>query len=242
VLVEEAEVRGEGADEREKDAELKGHRCEGCNAAGAENLRCRASSLPSTQSVARLKPRAEKQSTPQPLWVSENGLITTDSTQKPRKPLLFVDIDGVISLWGFASDRCPPGTWHNVEGIGHFLSSTAAGHLHELAERFDLVWCSGWEEKAPEHLPALIGAPDLPHLTFARNPGRSRAHWKLDAIDAYAGERPLAWLDDALDDACAEWAEQRAAPTLLVRTEPASGLTGEHVALLRGWAAQQAAR
>lgn len=163
----------------------------------------------------------------------------------PCKPVLLVDIDGVISLWGFASDRCPPGTWHNIEGIGHFLSSTAAGHLHELARWFDLVWCSGWEEKAPEHLPALIGAPELPHLTFARDVGGgpvSRAHWKLEAIEGYAGQRPLAWLDDALDDACERWAEEREAPTLLVRTEPATGLTDEHVALLRGWAAQQGAR
>jgi HAD domain in Swiss Army Knife RNA repair proteins len=156
--------------------------------------------------------------------------------------VLLVDIDGVISLWGFSSDRCPPGTWHNVEGIGHFLSATAAGHLHELAESFDLVWCSGWEERAPEHLPALIGAPDLPHLTFERDVGGravSRAHWKLDAVDAYAGDRPVAWIDDALDQACEEWAEQRGAPTLLVHTDPSIGLTDEHVALLRDWAAQQ---
>ena len=154
------------------------------------------------------------------------------------KPWLFCDIDGVISLWGFDPNECPPGTWHNVEGIGHFLSSTAAGHLHDLAESFDLVWCSGWEEKAPEHLPALLGVPDLPHLTFARNVGGgpvSRAHWKLDAIDAYAGDRPLAWIDDALEDDCETWAAAREAPTLLVHTEPSTGLTDEHVELLRAW-------
>ena len=58
-------------------------------------------------------------------------------------------------------------------------------HLHDLAEWFDLVWCSGWEEKADEHLPALLGAPSLPHLRFDRNPGRAHAHWKLAAIEAH---------------------------------------------------------
>jgi hypothetical protein len=155
------------------------------------------------------------------------------------KPVLLVDIDGVISLFGFSPDECPPGTWHLVEGIAHFLSSTAAAHLHELAQSFDLVWCSGWEERADEHLPALLGVPVLPHLSFDRNVGGgpvSHAHWKLAAIEAHAGDRPLAWIDDALDDACERWAAGRGAPTLLVRTDPKVGLTREQVARLREWA------
>jgi hypothetical protein len=159
--------------------------------------------------------------------------------QNGDKPVLLVDVDGVISLWGWDSDERPDGAWHNVEGIGHFLSSTAARHLHALAEWFDPVWCTGWEERAAEHLPALIGAPHLPHLSFARSPGRSRAHWKLDAIDAHAGDRPVAWIDDALGDACHAWAaerEARGAPTLLVTTEPAVGLTAGQVGDLVAWA------
>ena len=152
-----------------------------------------------------------------------------------------MDIDGVISLWGFQSDERPEGQWHNVEGIGHFLSSSAAAHLHALAELFEPVWCSGWEEKADEHLPALLGCPRLPHLSFDRTArlGTSmRGHWKLAAIDAHAGpERPLAWVDDALDAACEAWAAARPAPTLLVHTDPAAGLTAGHVQQLRAWAA-----
>lgn len=158
------------------------------------------------------------------------------------KPVLLVDIDGVISLWGFPSNERPDGTWHSVEGIPHFLSATAAGHLHDLAECFEPVWCSGWEERASEHLPALIGAPALPHLSFDRAVGGgpvSNAHWKLAAIDRHAGDRPLAWIDDALDERCEAWAVQRSAtaPTLLLRTDPATGLTGDGVRRLRKWAA-----
>ena len=153
------------------------------------------------------------------------------------KPVLLVDIDGVLSLFGFPLDECPAGSWHVVEGIAHFLSATAPGHLHELAESFDPVWCSGWEERADEHLPSLLGVPALGHLSFDRNPGRGHAHWKLAAIEAHAGDRPVAWVDDALDAACEAWAAARAAPTLLVRTDPAVGLTAEHVRGLRDWAA-----
>jgi len=157
-----------------------------------------------------------------------------------HKPLLLVDIDGVISLFG-GRLTAKDGSFHSIDGMPHFLSATAAAHLLDLADDFDLVWCSGWEEKADEHLPHLLGLPrGLPHLHFERDVRRGNAHWKLAAIDAYARERPLAWIDDALSDACHEWAAARAAPTLLVKTEPAAGLTAREAALLSRWARELA--
>jgi HAD domain in Swiss Army Knife RNA repair proteins len=141
------------------------------------------------------------------------------------RPLLLVDIDGVISLFAFEASARPDGSFHAIDGIPHFLSSAAAEHLLALAPIFELVWASGWEEKANEYLPHLLGVPALPHLSFKHSPGRANAHWKLDAIDDYAGSRPLAWIDDAFNEACHEWAQARPAPTLLVKTEPATGLT-----------------
>ncbi len=157
------------------------------------------------------------------------------------RPLLMVDIDGVISLFGgpsaVAGVRPAGGSFHSIEGIPHFLSATAAAHLLELSIVFELVWASGWEEKADEHLPRLLGLPaGLPHLTFQRSVGRSNAHWKLDAIEAHATGRPLAWIDDALNAECRRWAAKRSAPTLLVQTDPAIGLTGEQSGQLIRWA------
>jgi hypothetical protein len=161
------------------------------------------------------------------------------------RPLLLVDIDGVISLFGGTerSSGSPfagrAGSFHSIDGMPHFLSSTAAAHLLDLQRHFELAWCSGWEEKANEHLPHLLGLPPaLPFLRFERSVGRANAHWKLAAIDEFAGERALAWIDDALNPACHEWAEARAAPTLLVQTEPEHGLTEREAVLLSGWAAE----
>jgi hypothetical protein len=167
------------------------------------------------------------------------------------KPLLMVDIDGVISLFGgwqrgglghrhsSSPDAAPAGSLHSIDGTPHFLSATAAAHLLELAAVYELVWASGWEERANEHLPHLLGLPpELPFLRFDRAVGRANAHWKLDAIDAYAAGRPLAWIDDALNDACHEWAHARAAPTLLVETDPEIGLTAGEASRLAAWAQQ----
>jgi hypothetical protein len=162
--------------------------------------------------------------------------------RKTAKPLLFVDIDGVLSLFGFLSDSRPPGTWINVNGVVHLISATASDHLQRLAVVYDLVWCSGWEEKANEHLLRALMLPGpLPFLTFSEAPKGSAPavegqHWKLAAIEAHAGERPLAWVDDAHDDGCRAWAAARSAPTLLVATDPAVGLTPAQVLALERWA------
>ncbi|MEA2214142.1 MAG: hypothetical protein QOF83_4090 [Solirubrobacteraceae bacterium] len=155
------------------------------------------------------------------------------------QPLLLVDIDGVISLFGFDPADPPAGRFITVDGIIHFLSRESGTRLLELAEQFELVWCSGWEEKADEHLPFALGLPaGLPHLQFAPAAEASGRHWKLDAIDRYAGpDRPLAWVDDAHDATCARWAADRPAPTLLVATDPATGLTAAHADELSAWAA-----
>jgi hypothetical protein len=155
-----------------------------------------------------------------------------------RKPLLLVDIDGVISLYGFPPDERPSGRFELVDGIAHFLSATAGPYLLDLAGSYDLVWCSGWEEKANDYLPRALGLDGpLPYLVFDHKPAGGRPHWKLPAIDAYAGpERALAWIDDAHDDESRAWAVARPGPTLLVDTEPATGMTGEHVRVLNEWA------
>ena len=129
----------------------------------------------------------------------------------------------------------------SVEGIVHFLSQEAARHLLEVLPDFEPAWCTGWEEKADDHLPAALGLGPFPHLSFDAaapvGPGATTpGHWKLAAIDAYAGDRPLAWVDDAFNDACWAWARDRGAPTLLVETLPSVGVTAEHAARLRDWA------
>jgi hypothetical protein len=155
------------------------------------------------------------------------------------RPLLLLDIDGVISLFGFDAADPPPGHRALVEGVPHYLSHEAAQRITRLAERFDCVWCSGWEDRADMNLPHLVGVPSgWPHIEFGQGAAREGRHWKLDAIDAYVGTtRAIAWVDDRHDDRCAQWLAGRAGPGLLVSTDPAIGLQDEHVEQLEAWAA-----
>ncbi len=107
-----------------------------------------------------------------------------DAQERASAPLLMVDIDGVISLFGGweqagweragePSGRST-GSFHSIDGTPHFLSSTAAAHLLELSSLFELVWASGWEERANEHLPHLLGLPRRAAVPALRARGRPR--------------------------------------------------------------------
>jgi hypothetical protein len=154
-----------------------------------------------------------------------------------NKPLALIDIDGVISLFGFDTSDPPAGQFLAVEGIVHLVSAQAGAQLRRLAGSYELAWCSGWEEKANDHLPSALGLPQpLPHVTFDCG-HETLAHWKLGGIDAFVGaDRAIAWVDDAHCPATREWAARRTGPTRLVETHPATGLTDEHVEDLLEWA------
>jgi hypothetical protein len=158
------------------------------------------------------------------------------------RPLLLVDVDGVISLFGFDPKRPPDGNFQIVDGIAHFLSASAGRHLQELSQWFEPAWCTGWEEKANDYLPHALDLPGpWPFLSFDALATWGECHWKLAAIERYAGDaRPLAWIDDNHDERTRSWAQARPAPTLLIETDPATGLSEAHVAELRGWAQELA--
>src|SRR5215207_6191388 len=146
------------------------------------------------------------------------------------RPLLAIDVDGVISLFGFDD---PPARdaarFELIDGMVHCISLAAGERLRRLGPHYDLVWATGWEEKANDYLPNLLGLPELPVLHFGPDARFGTAHWKLGPISHYAAGRRLAWIDDSLSDECREWAEERPEPTLLVETESMYGIEDGHV-------------
>jgi hypothetical protein len=154
-----------------------------------------------------------------------------------QRPILALDVDGVISLFGFQGPlEEAPGKFHLIDGMAHCIPHGIHERLRRLADHYEIVWATGWEERANDWLPEILGLPgELPFLTFDGRARFGSAHWKIEAIDAYAGDRPLAWIDDCIDQSCHAWAVERSAPTLLVPTESDLGLTEKHMETLLDW-------
>lgn len=161
-------------------------------------------------------------------------------------PLLFIDVDGVISTYGFAGNENDPrpasevvnGSFHNVDGIFHHIGDGMDRRIRALLPHFESVWATGWGDRANDHLVHILGLPgELEVVDFAVAPSLDGSgHWKLDALTERAGDKPAAWIDDGHNEACERWAASRSAPTLLISTDPYEGLTDEHVDELIEWA------
>jgi hypothetical protein len=153
------------------------------------------------------------------------------------RPVLAVDVDGVISLFGFDDPlEEVDGRLHLIDGMAHCISDRAGPQLQRLGEVYELIWATGWEDRANDHLPLILGLPaELPALRFDGRARFGTAHWKLEALGKYARERPLAWVDDSLDESCHAWAAAREAPTLLCPTDSDVGITEAHTEALLAW-------
>lgn len=169
-------------------------------------------------------------------------VIAASSTLKAvqdqdQRAVLAVDVDGVISLFGFDDSSDPPGEFRLIDGVPHCIARPVGDRLRRLSEWYELVWATGWEQRANDHLPNLLGLPgELPYLTFAGEARFGTAHWKIAAIDEYARDRPVAWVDDCIDDSCRLWAKERERPTLLVPVDSSRGLEEAQTEALIAWA------
>lgn len=167
----------------------------------------------------------------------KDGKSATGETCATLKPMLLVDVDGVLNPYGF--DQPPSGfTPHRFfpeEDYPVLLADVHGLWLQELGTVFDLVWASAWGEEANRFIAPLFGLSQWPTISFPPIPFNPAE--KVPAVDLFVGDRPCAWLEDLMTKEAFDWAARRTAPTLLIDVEPAVGLTREMVEYLLDWAA-----
>jgi hypothetical protein len=153
-----------------------------------------------------------------------------------RRPLLFVDVDGVLNP--YASPNCPAGYVEHDLFPGEEAVRVCAAHgewLARLSHLFDLVWATSWNDEDKRLLASVLALPEF-HGGVSLPSGQFDPREKVPAVKALAGTRPLAWVDDMLTSEAFEWAARREPATLLVPVDPAVGLTEAMVETLVEWA------
>ncbi len=160
----------------------------------------------------------------------------------PRsKPLLLLDVDGVLAPFGQATK--PSGfsrhTLH-TELLGDhqvWLNTEHGDWLRPLQESFNFVWCSGWEDEAPQLLGPILKLKPAPVIHFNQRSVINLPLNKLPDVIEFVSNRPLAWLDASLQAKDYQWARDRD-HTLLIAPNHNIGLVKEHIEQLERFASE----
>lgn len=161
-----------------------------------------------------------------------------------EKPLILVDVDGVINhrimfsssarrhlahRHGWRTGRA----WSNGEASALIVNPAFGQLLRSLAEDTgaELAWATTWEDAANLYIAPLAGLPQLP--VAAPAPYKAKA----GHVVPWTGGRPWVWLDDSERELAAAdlLANQAGQPHLCVRVNPARGLTAADVTQARAW-------
>lgn len=166
------------------------------------------------------------------------------------RPKLLLDVDGVLMPVRTPAMRARRTPWLlarpdfvavRVDGLPGHVAPWVLDAAADLAERFDIIWATSWEDSANGELRDLFGwdeRPWLPILAGMRD-GRSR----LDVVREAVGEdTPIVWCDDqGVTAAARAWAAGRAGPSLLIRPLSDHGLGPRHIARILKFGALHAA-
>ncbi|CAL9501075.1 HAD domain-containing protein [Streptomyces griseomycini] len=149
------------------------------------------------------------------------------------RPILFLDVDGPLIPFGAAA-RGP--LVHGGNPLLGRLDPAVGPRL--LALPCALVWATTWLDEANTAIAPRLGLPSLPVVDRPEDdaPAPRGLHWKTRPLSEWAGHRPFVWLDDEIGAMDRLWIESaHPAPALLLRVDPARGLTEEDLTVTEEW-------
>jgi hypothetical protein len=166
----------------------------------------------------------------------------------PALPIVAVDVDGVLNpddpgeaaRLGYHPHHYDGPGPHGQHLTGNvWLHIDHGGWLRELAERAQLVWCTPWNHLAATWIAPRLDLPDTwIHIPIDHGGVAFGHQLKLDPLLRYAGDRPLAVLDDQFGGKDPDIAEQRTArgaATLLRPVDPFCGLRRPDIEAVLTW-------
>lgn len=160
--------------------------------------------------------------------------LTSAPNPESEQAAILFDVDEVLRI---LADRNMPNNYILQPNYPIFAYNPELEEwLGGLFDKADAYYISDWRGESHEQIGKLLMMPELDWIND--DPFRPHAHEfssRALAITAFFSGRPVAWLDDEIDESDRRWAEQREAPTLLVQPNQDVGLQSHHIASVNSW-------
>lgn len=179
-----------------------------------------------------------------------------------NKPLLLLDVDGVLNPYAAKPNKRPDG--YNTFYVGKYwdaadkklgknyirvwVNPSHGPKLLDLTDVADLVWTTTWNDHANDLVSPRVGLPtNLPVLhvdsyndsyrsDLAGNAGLRKVFYKSWFVKNYVKDLPFLWLDDDHTDYDTDYLSCfTTAPFKLYKVDPKVGLTDDDFTNIRNW-------
>ncbi|WP_020142334.1 hypothetical protein [Terracoccus sp. 273MFTsu3.1] len=158
------------------------------------------------------------------------------------KPLLFLDVDGVLNILPgvLKAKKAPPTGFHEARvdlrngDLRTVLINEEIGEgLRSLSDDVEIRWVSHWNSRA-NLLGKMLGLPRCTFVAISPWMGGSKAPTIFYEIGTRSPKRPAIWVDDeCTSDDVFQMQIRISSPFSALRTDPAVGLRLQDIELIR---------
>lgn len=125
--------------------------------------------------------------------------IKTEETTAVSRPIVLLDVDGVINFWGVDAPAPEDVRKYRTQVAEVWIVPETLEAVKVLFEKAEVWWCTAWRDLANNYLTQIL---EIPRLKVIQDEAWARgAEWKYEEVrallnDPAHADRSFIWIED----------------------------------------------